>query len=144
MISEESNTLSVSRSDVLWFYWLSGCVSPQGGSSHPGSHHPCARTHRCGHERLSESDGAHPADPAAEVLPAALAARRADHRPAGLHGHYRQRKDFIYTHNYSRSLREAAFILSWFFLCLSCALHHPQCCTSASWLVSNELRGVHF
>src|SRR4029434_8447269 len=58
----------------------------------PGPHHPCAGPHRRGAQGVAAGDGAHPADPAAEVLPAALPARRAHRGPAGLHGHHRKRQ----------------------------------------------------
>lgn len=62
----------------------------QGGPPHPRSHHPSFRTHRRGSERHSPCDGAHPTDPTAEVLPAAVPAGRPHHRSAGLYGHHRK------------------------------------------------------
>lgn len=59
----------------------------QGCSLDSGPYHPGFGSHRCGVEGHPQSNGAHPSDPAAEVLPASLPTRRADHRPARLHGH---------------------------------------------------------
>lgn len=101
MTSEETNALSVSLSPASSVsLTLCGCISPQRCPSHPWPHHPSAGSHRRGHERQSQSDGAHPADSAAEVLPAALTVRRADYRPAGLHGHHGKRKALFYARTY--------------------------------------------
>lgn len=64
----------------------------QGCSLDSGPHHPRLGSHCCGVAGHPQSDGAHPSDPAAEVLPASLPTGRADHRPAWLHGHNGQRK----------------------------------------------------
>lgn len=64
----------------------------QGRPPYPGPYHPGFGSHRRGTTGHPQSDGAHPADSAAEVLPAPVSAGCPHRRPAGLHGHHWKRE----------------------------------------------------
>ena len=77
----------------------------QGCSLDPRPHHQGSGSHCRGLTGHPQSHGAHPPDPAAEVLPAAVAARCPHHRPAWLHGHHGQCKSQPVSANVNCSFR---------------------------------------
>lgn len=95
----------------------------QGGSPDPGPHHPGSGPHCRGATGNAPCDGAYPADPAAEVLPATITAGCAYSGSVGLHGHHRQCGFISHIHLYTLTCSQEAYSL------IYCPLwdHHADC-----------------